>query len=406
MKMKKWTKATLGALAALAVCAAPMSTYADSDGAVQVTFEGPSQDRTLPNYYVLEQDTATLTPMQIVLNGKMLANTYAVTDLQTTGSDQGIPNVVPPAFQGILVPINVVSEAMNGQFDIQSYMPHEDNLVGFGVSSNYLWTFNTLLYRKPLPMIEGDGGFPGIDNHIFSAEIAINLNWNDTMPMLPIQDPATGQTDDFVPVSHFIRLFDAMGFQTTYNTTTNQLVLTGPTPRPTYTKVTPQLYKEAVAQAQQAQAHHTTGMFGMLANNAQWYPDPKNVFFNRHFDVQHLKPGQVLQKWPWVVFLKGNAWGGDDEVAELVSRGNNGQGLNGYNMIVELVDKNTGNVVMIDPGGWFATLSDLQGAVPPALKVPNIGDSLTTKYQSWAYGYGLDVVPNLSWHQGINPVNP
>ena len=47
--MKKWTKTTLAALAALAVSAAPMSTYADSGGAVQVTFEGPSQDRTMPN---------------------------------------------------------------------------------------------------------------------------------------------------------------------------------------------------------------------------------------------------------------------------------------------------------------------------------------------------------------------
>ncbi|WP_304459473.1 hypothetical protein [Alicyclobacillus sendaiensis] len=408
MKMKKWTKATLGALAALAVCAAPMSTYADSGGAVQVTFIGPEYDRITMTAKMAE-DTATLVPIQITLNGKVLANTYAVTNIAAPDSDSGVPYIVQNYTPGeIMVPLNVVSAALNGQAGIQSYLTHEGQLVNLLDDPATTWTFNTLLYRNPLPVVEdGMNGYTinghGVD---FTADIAVNLNLLDEINMFPIRDPSTGQTDQFVNVDHLLTLFKAMGFGATYDTATNTLALTGPTPRPTYTKVTPQLYKQAVAQAEQAQAHHTTGMFGMLANNAQWYPDPKNVFFNRHFDVQHLKPGQVLQKWPWVVFLKGTAVGGNDTVVEVVGKGNNGLGLHGYAVIDEVVDAKSGNVTWIDQGYYLALKSQLQGASPPDAKLPNVGDFNFHSIGNWAYGYGLDMVPNLSWHTGINPVNP
>ncbi|ACV57607.1 hypothetical protein [Alicyclobacillus acidocaldarius] len=408
MKMKKWTKATLGALAALAVSAAPLSTYADSGGAVQVTFEGPMKNIASIDI-VAGDELATLVPAQITLNGKVLANTYAVTNVQVSGTEAADNYEVVGYTPGeVMIPLNAVSAALNGQAGIQSYAVHENDLVGFGVGPNTTWTFNTLLYRQPLPMYEG-GGYATTagKSATFGASIAVNLNLLDEVTMFPIRDPSTGQTDQFVNVDHLLTLFKAMGFGATYDTTTNTLALTGPTPRPTYTKVTPQLYKEAVAQAQEAQAHHTTGMFGMLANNAQWYPDPKNVFFNRHFDVQHLKPGQVLQKWPWVVFLKGTGMGGSDVVAELVARGNNGTGFYGFYMIYELVDHNSGNVEWIAPNYWLAGNSDMQGAKPPLSRVPNIGTApIYDRAGAWAYGYGLDVVPNLSWHTGTNPVNP
>ncbi|WP_304595988.1 hypothetical protein [Alicyclobacillus sendaiensis] len=407
MKMKKWTKATLGALAALAVCAAPMSTYADSGGAVQVTFEGPMKNIASIDI-VAGDELATLVPAQITLNGKVLANTYAVTNVQVSGTEAADNYEVVGYTPGeVMIPLNVVSAALNGQAGIQSCAVHEDDLVGFGVGPNTTWTFNTLLYRQPLPMYEG-GGYATTagKSATFGASIAVNLNLLDEVTMFPIRDPSTGQTDQFVNVDHLLTLFKAMGFGATYDTATNTLALTGPTPRPTYTKVTPQLYKQAVAQAEQAQAHHTTGMFGMLANNAQWYPDPKNVFFDRHFDVQHLKPGQVLQKWPWVVFLKGTAVGGNDTVVEVVGKGNNGLGLNGYAVIDEVVDAKTGNVTWIDQGYYLALKSQLQGANPPDAKLPNVGDFNFHSIGNWAYGYSLDMVPNLNWHTGINPVNP
>ncbi|AEJ43696.1 hypothetical protein [Alicyclobacillus acidocaldarius] len=407
--MKRWTKATLGALSALAVCAAPASTFADSGGAVQVTFIGPEYDRITMTAKMAE-DTATLVPMQITLNGKVLANTYAVTKIAAPDSDSGVPYIVQNYTPGeIMVPLNVVSAALNGQAGIQSYLTHEGQLVNLLDDPATTWTFNTLLYRNPLPVVEdGMNGYTingqGVD---FTADIAVNLNLLDEINMFPIKDPNTGVTDQFVNVQRLIALFKAMGFGATYDTTTNTLALTGPTPRPTYTKVTPQIYKQAVAQAQQAQAHHTTGMFGMLANNAQWYPDPKNVFFNRRFDVQKLHGGQVLQKWPWVVFLKGAGMGGSDVVAELVARGNNGTGFYGFYMIYELVDQNSGNVEWIAPNYWLAGNSDMQGAKPPLSRVPDIGTApIYAKAGAWAYGYGLDIVPNLNWHTGINPVNP
>ncbi|ACV60095.1 hypothetical protein [Alicyclobacillus acidocaldarius] len=408
MKMKKWTKATLGALAALAVCAAPMSTYADSGGAVQVTFEGPMKNIASIDI-VAGDELATLVPAQITLNGKVLANTYAVTNVQVSGTEAADNYEVVGYTPGeVMIPLNAVSAALNGQAGIQSYAVHENDLVGFGVGPNTTWTFNTLLYRQPLPMYEG-GGYATTagKSATFGASIAVNLNLLDEVTMFPIRDPSTGQTDQFVNVDHLLTLFKAMGFGATYDTTTNTLALTGPTPRPTYTKVTPQLYKQAVAQAQQAQTHHTTGMFGMLANNAQWYPDPKNVFFNRHFDVQHLKPGQVLQKWPWVVFLKGTAYGGNDAVVEVVSRGDNGQGFKGYYVIDEEVDAKTGYVTSIDPGFYLAAKSQFQGASPPDAKLPYIANGVMKGVMgNWCYGYSLDIVPNLSWHKGINPVNP
>ncbi|WP_304596000.1 hypothetical protein [Alicyclobacillus sendaiensis] len=409
MKMKKWTKATLGALAALAVCAAPMSTYADSGGAVQVTLEGPMKNIASIDATV-GQEQATLVPAEITLNGKVLANTYAVTNVQLSGSDADGNNEVILYTPGeVMLPLNVVSAALNGKVGIQSYLTHESNLVGFGEDPDTTWTFNTLLYRNPFPILEEpDFTLPYGNGYIdYSAVIAINLNQQEQVNMLPIRDPSTGQTDQFVNVDHLLTLFKAMGFGATYDTATNTLALTGPTPRPTYTKVTPQLYKQAVAQAQQAQAHHTTGMFGMLANNAQWYPDPKNVFFDRHFDVQHLKPGQVLQKWPWVVFLKGTAYGGNDAVVEVVSRGDNGQGFKGYYVIDEEVDAKTGYVTSIDPGFYLAAKSQFQGASPPDAKLPYIANGVMKGVMgNWCYGYSLDIVPNLSWHKGINPVNP
>ncbi|MDI9261322.1 hypothetical protein [Alicyclobacillus sendaiensis] len=403
---KKWTKATLAALSALAVSAAPVSTFADSGGAVQVTFEGPMKNIASIDI-VAGDEQATLVPAQITLNGKVLANTYAVTNVQLSGTAAADNYEVVGYTPGeVMIPLNVVSAALNGQAGIQSYAVHEDDLVGFGVGPNTTWTFNTLLYRQPLPMYEG-GGYATTagKSATFGASIAVNLNLLDEVTMFPIRDPSTGQTDQFVNVDHLLTLFKAMGFGATYDTATNTLALTGPTPRPTYTKVTPKLYAEAVAQAQQAEAHHTTGMFGMLANNAQWYPDPKNVFFDRHFDVQHLKPGQVLQKWPWVVFLKGVGDGGNDVVIEVLSKGNNGQGLNGFYAADELVDAKTGNVEYVDPGQAFLVSSQLEGAKPPISRLPNMGDKpLFDPYRWWAYGYDLDIVPISNWKYGVNPL--
>ena len=60
---------------------------------------------------MLEQDTATLVPAQITLNGKVLANTYAVTNLQLSGSDQRHANneVILYTPGEVMVPLNVVS---------------------------------------------------------------------------------------------------------------------------------------------------------------------------------------------------------------------------------------------------------------------------------------------------------
>ena len=225
--------------------------------------------------------------------------------------------------------------------------------------------------------------------------------------MLPIRDPSTGQTDQFVNVNHLLTLFKAMGFDATYDTATNTLALTGPTPRPTYTKVTPQLYAEAVAQAQQAEKRSIPrACSGCSRTTPSGIPIRRTCSSTGTSTCRSSTAARCCRQWPWVVFLKGTAVGGNDTVVEVVGKGNNGLGLNGYAVIDEVVDAKTGNVTWIDQGYYLALKSQLQGANPPDAKLPNVGDFNFHSIGNWAYGYGLDIVPNLNWHTGINPVNP
>ena len=159
--------------------------------------------------------------------------------------------------------------------------------------------------------------------------------------------------------------------------------------------------------------------YSPMATSRQWFPNPKDIFYDKHFPPSDLVSGKVLQKYPLVVVEPYSYGAGSTDVLEYIgwsqtsSQRHEGN-VPGFSTDMSLGDYYTfwkGERVSLDSygditAGTVTSVSNLIGSIETPWGQFMQGDpsqgihittnaNLTTLY--WAVGSGMAVIPIPGW---------
>ena len=324
-----------------------------------------------------------------------------------------------------------------------TYMPIYyviQTLTRLGVSNawngtRHAWNVTDTAYHGGLNLNAGSG----------QAGITINgVVAEQRVPTLVARDPKSGVMTTFAPIWYIQQLMNHVGIkQDVWNgntgiwnlSTASSVVATsgnastvnpntdfpsaatiaryGGAVNPAPQGVTLAKWQAAV---KKALAFKPTGTSGLgtdpLATSSQWYPDPKDIFYNKVFPVKDLKNGFILQKDPLVEVANVSGTNNRDGapivyVDEYVGYGNvPGTGVVTY-WKTENVSVSTGQVQSVTPNLMGLAVFEDKLASPPqgqGVHFPTAKGLAQPFNPTWAMNAGPYVVPFPGWNP--NHTNP